>query len=149
MAEIGLSTSEAAARLGVTESYLRNVAQQGRWGAHKPAGERGWHFDAKAINAEAERRNRPAPITVDPVLDAADASTWELERQLLIAQASAAETRAELAELRAEIAARDHQIVAHEASIAALQTELGRARTELTRMATFVHSAAADHLPET
>ena len=149
MAELGLSTSEAAARLGVTESYLRNVAQQGRWGAHKPAGERGWHFDAEAINAEADRRNRPAPITVDPVLDTADASTWELERQLLIAQASAAETRAELAQLRTQIVARDHQIVAHEASIAALQTELRRARTELARMATFVHSAAADHLPET
>lgn len=141
MADQRLTTKQAADRLGVTDAYLRSVAQQGRWGAHKREGERGWYFDADEINAEAARRGRvrTAQVTIDPVLDAADPSTWELERQLLIAQAAEAETKAELAQLRAELSARDQQIVA-------LQSELGRARNELSRMAEFVRSAAEEHL---
>lgn len=153
------STSETADRLGVSTAYLRSQAKAGRWGAAKPVGERSWFFAAGEIDAEVVRRNevhshphnqsrnaaQPA-IRIDPVLDTADAGTWELERQLLIAQAAAESARADRAELSAAIEIRDQQLLARDQTIATLQSELGRTRTELTRMAAFVQSAAASHL---
>ena len=52
--------------------------------------------------------------------------SWALERQLLLAQADAAERRAQLTQLEATISQRD-------ATIAALQAELGRVRSERDR----------------
>jgi hypothetical protein len=52
--------------------------------------------------------------------------SWALERQLLLAQADAAERRAQLSRLEATIGQRD-------ATIAALQAELGRVRSERDR----------------
>ena len=97
-----------------------------------------------AADSAPQRSHEPAHAQVTDAVGEWERDAWALERQLLLAQADAAERRAQLSRLEATISQRD-------ATIASLQAELGRLRGERDRWqqaaSTLLITFAADTPP--
>jgi hypothetical protein len=143
-----VGVTEASRLLGVSPQWVRRQAAGGQLGARQVGGR--WLLDMDAVTDEAARRRRelqrrlpadpassgnlsaaaagprPDPVPVVAPVGEWERESWALERQLLLAQADAAERRAQLAQLEATITQRD-------ATIAAMQSEIGRLRGERDR----------------
>jgi excisionase family DNA binding protein len=114
------------------EAARRRTALERRLLDHSPPGSAPSHrtpTEQDPLSGTSPAREPGAePITV-PVAGSVgewERESWALERQLLLAQADAAERRAQLAQLEATITQRD-------ATIAALQSEIGRLRADRDR----------------
>ncbi len=131
--ETRLSSAQLAARLGVTEGRVRQLARAGEYGARKDG--RSWTFDGSAVglslDASIPTRMTPPPADVVTGSEERELDALRWQQQLLLAENAAQARELEAVRLKGELTLLGAELEQRDQAIAVLQAKNAELRAQL------------------